>query len=621
MFGGHSGKVNGMKRKKSFGIRLLAIILALVMLLPLAACERQGGGDTTTGAPPETELPTEAVTLDLSDYKIVAEKNYNDDYRDCIDALRTGIKERVGVELDVSSDFIYSTTPDITKPACEILVGNTNRPESVKYLSELRENDYLVTYENERVVILGGNAASTMLAVEYFLDNFVHGEDKVITVYTNRVDIIRYEYEVGLITLNGVRITDYSIVYSSDDILAKYAAENFAAALRDAAGVVLPVVSDVASEFQNDREILIGATDRSESIALANAQPADGEYLLSAVGTKIVALGNGYMVGGGVSALLNDMIKSGEYGADISVTVSENSAAKEFVFLEARSAILMIGDGMGRNHILSAEKEGMEVFYADTLPVVGTCTTYSYSVKPLGTATYTDSAASATALATGYKTINGYVGLDNIRRSRQNVRELAASKGAKTAVLTTDVITGATPAGFTAHTNSRTNTQEIQDQINALISDGNIDFCEGSVDNALTSKAAEALSVISADGSSFFMMLEEAYIDKNSHNNDYDGMVMAVNRYNDAIAYVIEFVLMHPDTVLIITADHETGGVTKLKDNTFKFTRTTHSNADVPIFALGGRADTLLTDSKCDNTDVAKFIASVFGENAFGRQD
>ncbi len=605
-----------MIKTKRFCIRHLALILALIMLLPLAACVQQGGGETTT-EPPETEPQIEPVVLDLSAYKIVRETDYTEDYRNCLKALRTGIEERVGVKLDVTEDFIYSTTPDITKPACEILIGNTNRPESIKYLAELREKDFVITYENERVIILGGNAQSTMQAVEHFLENYVSREDKSITVYTNRVDLVRHEYEVGIVTLNGARITDYSVVYPEGDTLACYAAENFAAALHDAAGIMLTVTADSASDAEKEHEILIGATNREESAALASTALADGEYLLSAVGKKIVALGNGYMVGGGAGVLLNDMIRSGEHGADISVTVPESAAAKEFLFREARNAILMIGDGMGRNHILAANKEGMGGFYADTLPVVGTCTTYSYSVNPLGSASYTDSAASATALSSGYKTINGYVGLDNRKKSKQNVRELAASTGAKTAVLTTDVITGATPAGFTAHTDSRNNTKDIQDQIDALIKNGDIDFCQGSVGNALTAKAKEALSIISADNSSFFMMLEEAYIDKNSHDNKYDDMVMAVKRYNDAIAYVIEFVLMHPDTVLIITADHETGGVNKL-GATYRFTKTTHTNTNVPVFALGGGSERLLTDSKCDNTDIAKFIAAVFGAEDFG---
>ena len=154
----------------------------------------------------------------------------------------------------------------------------------------------------------------------------------------------------------------------------------------------------------------------------------------------------------------------------------------------------MIGDGMGRNHIEAAKKDGMKVFFADTLPNVSTCMTYSYSVNPLGKAEFTDSAAAATALSSGYKTINGYVGMDHLKKARKNVRELACEKGARTAVLTTDVITGATPAGFTAHCDSRKSTELIQSQIDELIRTGKIDFCEGSVGNSLTAKAKEAFA-------------------------------------------------------------------------------------------------------------------------------
>ena len=116
------------------------------------------------------------------------------------------------------------------------------------------------------------------------------------------------------------------------------------------------------------------------------------------------------------------------------------------------------------------------------------------------------------------------------------------------------------------------------------------------------------------------MMLEEAYIDKNSHKNKYPEMVSAVKRYNDAIAYAIEFVLMHPDTVLIITADHETGGVTKASNGKYEFTKTTHTNTDVPLFAMGAGTE-VLTDGVCNNVNIAKFIAAIFGDSNFGSQD
>ena len=113
------------------------------------------------------------------------------------------------------------------------------------------------------------------------------------------------------------------------------------------------------------------------------------------------------------------------------------------------------------------------------------------------------------------------------------------------------------------------------------------------------------------------MMLEEAYIDKNSHKNKYPEMISAVKRYNDAIAYVIEFVIMHPDTALVITADHETGGVFKLSNGSYTFTRTTHSNANVPIFTLGYGTEEL-TNGVCNNVNIAKFVARIFGESSFG---
>lgn len=597
-------------------IKFFALLLAVLMILPFAvSCKPADNGDDNTSDDVTTAAPSEPVVLDLSEYIIIRESDYTEDYKNCVRALRNGIEERTGIKLDMLEDYAYPGH-EIKETAKEIIIGNTNRPETEKYKPGLREKDFVVTYENDRVVILGGSAQSTMKAVDYFLDTFVSAADKNITVYTNRVDLVRHDYAVGDISLNGAPISDYTVIYANDDILAKYAAENFVAALYDASGIRLNIASDKSAETA--RELLIGATDRAASTSLANTAMGAGEYLLTAVGEKIVMLGNGYMVGAGAGVLLNELLLTvAVRGSNVSATLPENMSPLTFTFKEAKNAILMIGDGMGRNHIEAAKREGMSVFYADTLPNVGTCKTYSYSVIPLGKAEFTDSAASATALSSGYKTINGYVGVDHLKKARKNVRELAYEKGAKTAVLTTDVITGATPAGFTAHCDSRKSTEVIQSQIDELIKTGKIDFCEGSVGNALTAKAKDALATISADGSTFFMMLEEAYIDKNSHNNKYPEMVSAVNRYNDAIAYVIEFVLMHPDTALIITADHETGGVRKLNDGRFIFTRTNHTNTDVPLFALGYGTEAL-TKEVNNNVNIAKFIAGIFGESNFG---
>ena len=211
------------------------------------------------------------------------------------------------------------------------------------------------------------------------------------------------------------------------------------------------------------------------------------------------------------------------------------------------------------------------------------------------------------------------MGVDPAGETLLNVRELAYAAGAKTAVLTTDDITGATPGAFLAHVNSRTNTSVITRARTTLLRNGRIVMAEGSLDdNTFLPKAKRALNNISIHDSSFFVMMEEGYIDKNAHNNDEAGVIHTVTRFNDIIAYCMEFVMFHPDTVLIVTADHETGGITPddTAENGFKFTSGSHTNVDVPIYAIG--YGTEYFTEKHENTRVAIFIASIFSDEPFG---
>ena len=177
---------------------------------------------------------------------------------------------------------------------------------------------------------------------------------------------------------------------------------------------------------------------------------------------------------------------------------------------------------MGFNHVKAALAAGLPEFVAEQLPNNGSCTTYSHSVTT-GAAKYTDSAASATALATGKKTLNGYLGMDPTGKVLKNVRELAASQGARTAILTTDVITEATPGGFLVHVASRNSDFIIQSQINELLKNKEVDFAVGSIGDSLVTEARRQLWTISAEGSRFFSMMEEAYVDKRSHAITFRG--------------------------------------------------------------------------------------------------
>ncbi len=413
------------------------------------------------------------------------------------------------------------------------------------------------------------------------------------------------------INIDGVELDKYIIIYSKDDLFAKYAAENLSSALSSEYGVSLALRSDSSKETEH--EILIGNTKRAAS-GLEHAPLSDGEFILCKVGSKIVCLGNNYMVGGGVGKLLSLLPATRE---DINITSIPAAPSPELFTPEpARSAILMIGDGMGFNAINMAFPSSEETFAAAFLPVRGEIRTASYDTL-FSPATPTDSAAAGTALACGYKTFNDRVGVSRETQGILNIREIAHAVGAKTGVITTDVITGATPAAFLAHALSRSETENIQQQIDDLIDQNKVDIAKGSVGDELKSVTATSLNKLSKDGSSFFLMVEEGYIDKHSHKNTKDECISTTKRFHDCIAYVIEFVLCHPDTVLIITADHETGGIQKDANGEFYYTSTGHTVVNVPLFALG--AGTEIFDGKdSDNTSIPKFLAKIYGFETFG---
>ncbi len=454
---------------------------------------------------------------------------------------------------------------------------------------------------------------TNVIRIKYFKENYIFETTKSIE-YTNKLAYYNEkQFPIAELKIDGIDILDYTVVIPSDaDLFTKYAAENLSDFVFANMGMSLTVTTDKTAETQY--EILIGNTSRSASSVSVSVK--DGQYVLYKKDSKIVCLGNSYMVGGGVSALIGKVPTD---QLDIKVEISDISAtpvAADFKFKEAKNAILMIGDGMGFNTVKMAKDgaagiEGIGEFLAEELPYQTAARTHSLSSGA------TDSAASATALSSGYKTKNGFLGVTTSGHSKQNIRELAASKGAKTAVVTTDYITGATPGGFLVHHTNRSDTSIIQAQIDTLMRNGDVDYCKGEVGDSLTKETAAALRSISAGGSEFFMMIEAAQIDKRSHANDYSGCITMVKRYNDVIAYVIEFVICHPDTALVITADHECGAIVKKPDGSFVYTSTNHSTENVPVYALGYGMDAFKKNT-VDNTFIPKTLAKIYGVENFG---
>ena len=114
-------------------------------------------------------------------------------------------------------------------------------------------------------------------------------------------------------------------------------------------------------------------------------------------------------------------------------------------------------------------------------------------------------------------------------------------------------------------------------------------------------------------------MYEEAHTDKHSHNNDIEKVFLAMLRFNQAIGRFMEFAFYNPDTFVLITADHETGGIVIDEDGNISFTSDDHTSADVPIFAYGYGAE-LFDGKTIENIQIGQTIASFFGVYDFGDQ-
>lgn len=326
-----------------------------------------------------------------------------------------------------------------------------------------------------------------------------------------------------------------------------------------------------------------------------------------------------------------------------------------------KNVIYLIGDGMGFNHLEKTEKERNTALVMDTFGIRGSSMTRSFSND------VTDSAAGGTALSTGVRTGNSIVGaywLDKESKYSypKNITELCEERGMMTGVITTDETTGATPASFSAHSSDRYNTEDITND--QLTSD--IDIIWGTANGVATKSEAEAngfeyittyndmmaleegsrsyaqftnslwtlsqsdentpnleqmavkaVDLLDDTDEGFFLMIEGAHIDKHSHNNEGDKVTEATLEFDRTIEAMLEYAEKDGETLVIVTADHETGGITE-ENGAYVFTSDSHTSANVPVLVYG--TDKLIKDGeKLNNYEIPIRIAYVLGftENEF----
>jgi alkaline phosphatase len=197
--------------------------------------------------------------------------------------------------------------------------------------------------------------------------------------------------------------------------------------------------------------------------------------------------------------------------------------------------------------------------------------------------------------------------------------------GMSTAVMSTEVQTGATPASFSAHADGRDmsdmikkSQKELQAAYGTII-DCDYDYYTASGVLSIENKVRTNLKTLSKNEKGFFMMYEEAYIDKHCHNQDKENTFMTIVRFNQVIATVMDYAFYNPDTFVLITADHETGGLTINKKGEYLYTSNDHTSTDVPVFAYGAGSE-LFDNQTIQNIQIPQTIASFMGVHDFGDQ-
>ena len=336
---------------------------------------------------------------------------------------------------------------------------------------------------------------------------------------------------------------------------------------------------------------------------------------------------------------------------------------------QVRNVVLFIGDGMGLAQ-LSASRMGIKGangwFTIECMPVTSLVRTNSADDI------ITDSAAGATAYATGHKTRNRMLSVSPDTAMLKTIVEAAREKGMATGLITMgDDLTGATPAAFATHVPNRSMSEEIAAQyarsgVDILIGQGEKYFLPDSSggvrkdkrnvveemrqngyavvrsipeldstksrkilgfisptsnrDDKIVGATEKALQTLSRNKRGFFVMIECPLPDHGGHSHDSSAIVDGIQQLDRAVKAAIEFARKDKHTLVLVTADHETGGLALTGTGTRASVRTafntgSHTAVPVPLYAYGPHA-IRFTGMK-DNTEISAICGELLGLHRF----
>jgi len=307
-----------------------------------------------------------------------------------------------------------------------------------------------------------------------------------------------------------------------------------------------------------------------------------------------------------------------------------------------KNIILMIGDGMGVSQIYAGMTANHGHLNIERMTNIGFAKTYSASDY------ITDSGASGTAMATGNKTYNKAIGVNNDTIPVKSILEHAEDHRKSTGLVATSSITHATPASFIAHQSNRHDYEEIatdflKTDIEVFIGGGLKHFTKRKDKQDLTQKLEEngyevilkledlhnsnsskiagllydnhppkyskgrndmlqistekTIETLNKNNTGFFLMVEGSQIDWGGHDNDTEYVVDELIDFDKTVGLVLDFAEKDGNTLVIVTADHETGGMGLNEGDISKgkvkagYTTGGHTGVMVPVFAYGPGSD------------------------------
>lgn len=277
---------NSKARLNIFARVGIILFLMLALIISASSCNKKPpdendtdskASEATDPAKSESESekddpePSGSGTLTInaenaSEYTLIRDDLANDTLKSAITGLRTLFTKKE-FEIGYQSDYAKSDA-DIPTNTKEILVGKTNRAESIEFAKKLKKNDYVIAVKNSRIIILGGSEESTLKAIEYFENKYLYTKDNSISLEAKDSIVFSYsyQYKISELTFNGTPISEFTIVRPTvSNALSNYAADVLKNAIAEYSGVELSIVTEKKATDGKSIYIKLDTVDMADS--------------------------------------------------------------------------------------------------------------------------------------------------------------------------------------------------------------------------------------------------------------------------------------------------------------------------------------------------------------------